>query len=309
MKKDLISLAELSRLEVEELLARAAALKQAHQAGETDASLRGQTLAMMFEKPSLRTRVTFETGMAQLGGTAIYLTPTDIQLGARETVGDIARNLSRWVDLIMARTYAHSVLEELAEAATVPVINGLTDLLHPCQVLADAQTLQEHFERIDGLKVAFVGDGNNVANSWLNLAAVFNLDFRLACPNGYQPTPEILEAAQERTEGSIIVTQDPKEACAGVDAVYTDVWTSMGQEEEAQLRRTVFAEYQVNRALMALAAPEAVVMHCLPAHRGEEISAEVLDGPQSVVFDQAENRLHAQKAVMCWLNENRKTGH
>jgi len=305
MKRDLVSLAELSRDEIEELLNRAAHLKGRLRDGIYDAPLAGRTLAMIFEKPSLRTRVTFETGIQQLGGTAVYLAPADIQLGARETVGDIARNLSRWVDLIMARTYSHAVLEELAEASDVPVINGLTDLLHPCQVLADAQTLIERFGHLDGLKVAFIGDGNNVVNSWLNLAAKYDLDFRLACPVGYEPTSEILAHAEQQAGGEIQVTNDPLAACEGVDAVYTDVWTSMGQEEETQLRRAAFEGYQVNRKLMACAQRDALVMHCLPAHRGEEISAEVLDGPNSVVFDQAENRLHAQKAVMCWLDENR----
>ena len=305
MKRDLVSLAELSRDEIEGLLNRAAHLKGRLRDGIYDAPLAGRTLAMIFEKPSLRTRVTFETGIQQLGGTAVYLAPADIQLGARETVGDIARNLSRWVDLIMARTYSHAVLEELAEASDVPVINGLTDLLHPCQVLADAQTLIERFGHLDGLKVAFIGDGNNVVNSWLNLAAKYDLDFRLACPVGYEPTSEILAHAEQQAGGKIQVTNDPLAACEGVDAVYTDVWTSMGQEEETQLRRAAFEGYQVNRKLMACAQRDALVMHCLPAHRGEEISAEVLDGPNSVVFDQAENRLHAQKAVMCWLDENR----
>jgi ornithine carbamoyltransferase len=307
MKKDLVSLAELSRDEIEGLLNRAAQLKTRLADGIYDAPLPSRTLAMIFEKPSLRTRVTFETGIKQLGGTAVYLAPADIQLGARETVGDIARNLSRWVDMIMARTYSHAVLEELAEAASVPVINGLTDLLHPCQVLADAQTLVERFGRLDGLKVAFIGDGNNVVNSWLNLASKYDLDFRLACPVGYEPTSEILSQVQQEAGGQIEITNDPLAACEDVDAVYTDVWTSMGQEEETQLRRAAFEGYQVNRTLMDCANPNALVMHCLPAHRGEEISAEVLDGPNSVVFDQAENRLHAQKAVMCWLDETRGT--
>ena len=307
MKRDLVSLADLSRDEIGALLDRAAALKTGLHNGVYEALLPSRTLAMIFEKPSLRTRVTFETGIKQLGGTAVYLAPADIQLGARETVGDIARNLSRWVDMIVARTYSHAVLEELAEAADVPVINGLTDLLHPCQVLADAQTLLERFGKLDGLKVAFVGDGNNVVNSWLNLAAKYDLDFRLACPVGYEPTSEVLAQTRKDASYPIEITNDPLAACEGVDAVYTDVWTSMGQEEETQLRRAAFEGYQVNSALMSCAAPHALVMHCLPAHRGEEISAEVLDGPNSVVFDQAENRLHAQKAVMCWLDETRGT--
>ena len=308
MKRDLVSLADLTREEIQTLLDQAQALKARLADGIYDTPLAGRTLAMIFEKPSLRTRVTFETGIKQLGGASVYLAPADIQLGARETVADIARNLSRWVDLVMARTYSHAVLEELAEAADVPVINGLTDLLHPCQVLADAQTLLERFGKVDGLKVAFVGDGNNVVNSWLNLAAKYDIDFRLACPVGYEPTSEILAEARSTAGGSIEITNNPRAACDGVDAVYTDVWTSMGQEEETQLRRAAFSGYQVNQDLMSHAAEHALVMHCLPAHRGEEISAEVLDGPNSVVFDQAENRMHAQKAVMCWLNECRGDG-
>ncbi|MEO2169000.1 MAG: ornithine carbamoyltransferase [bacterium] len=304
MKKDFVSLADTSRTEVEEMLARAANLKADLRAGKQTRPLVGKTLAMIFEKPSLRTRVTFETGIKQLGGASIYLAPDDIQLGARETVSDIARNLSRWVDLVMARTFSHAAILELAEAASIPVINGLTDLVHPCQMMADAQTLQERFGGLDGLKVAFVGDGNNVVNSWLNFAALFAIDFRLACPAGYEPTPEVLDRARRLAPGRIEITHDAKAAVEGVDAVYTDVWTSMGQEAEAQARRSAFSGYQVNAELMACAAPEALVMHCLPAHRGEEISAEVVDGPHSVVFDQAENRLHAQKAILCWLHES-----
>jgi ornithine carbamoyltransferase len=304
MKKDFVSLADTSRAEVEDMLARAASLKADLRAGKQTRPLVGKTLAMIFEKPSLRTRVTFETGIKQLGGASVYLAPDDIQLGARETVSDIARNLSRWVDLVMARTFSHAAILELAEAASIPVINGLTDLVHPCQMMADAQTLQERFGSLDGLKVAFVGDGNNVVNSWLNFAALFAIDFRLACPAGYEPTPEVLERARRLAPGRIEITHDAKAAAEGVDAVYTDVWTSMGQEAEAQARRSAFSGYQVNAELMACAAPEALVMHCLPAHRGEEISAEVVDGPHSVVFDQAENRLHAQKAILCWLHES-----
>lgn len=305
MKKDLVSLADLSRAEIQGLLDRAAALKTELRSGEPSRPLLGRTLAMIFEKPSLRTRVTFETGIKQLGGASVYLAPEDIRLGARETVGDIARNLSRWVDLVMARTFSHDALAELAHEASVPVINGLTDLVHPCQILADCQTLLEHRGTIDGLKIAFIGDGNNVVNSWLNLVARYEIDFRLGCPPGYEPDAAILAAAEASTPGRISITNDAKAASDGVDAVYTDVWTSMGQEEESQARRAAFADYQVNRELMDVAKPDALVMHCLPAHRGEEISAEVLDGPNAVVFDQAENRLHAQKAVMCWLDESR----
>lgn len=306
MKKDLVSLADLSREEIQALLDRAATLKAELRSGAPSRPLVGRTLAMIFEKPSLRTRVTFETGIKQLGGASIYLAPEDIRLGARETVGDIARNLSRWVDLIMARTFSHEALAELAGEASVPVINGLTDLVHPCQILADCQTLLEHRGTLDGLKLAFIGDGNNVVNSWLNLVARYEIDFRLGCPAGYEPDPAIVAAVRSATPGRIEITNDANAAVDGVDAVYTDVWTSMGQEAESQARRAAFADYQVNRRLMNAAKADALIMHCLPAHRGEEISADVLDGPNAVVFDQAENRLHAQKAVMCWLDESRE---
>ncbi len=301
MKRDFLSLADHRPEELEALLADARRLKRERRSGHGERPLVGRTLAMIFEKPSLRTRVTFQTGVEQLGGAAIYLAPQDIRLGARETVADIARNLSRWVDLIVARTFSHADLVELARHATIPVINGLTDLLHPCQVLADCQTLLEHKGRLAGLKIAFIGDGNNVVNSWLHAAAAFDLEFRLACPERYEPDSRVLERARAAARGRIEILRDPYEAAAGADALYTDVWTSMGQEAEQQARRVAFAGYQVNAELLARAAPDAVVMHCLPAHRGEEITSEVLDGPASVVLEQAENRLHAQKALMIWL--------
>ncbi|HZR82500.1 MAG TPA: ornithine carbamoyltransferase [Candidatus Binatia bacterium] len=301
MKRDLISLADLSRDELEGLCADAARLKQELRSGRGARPLVGKTLAMIFEKPSLRTRVTFETGIKQLGGASIYLAPEDIRLGARETVADIARNLSRWVDMIVARTFSHRSLVELGRHATIPVINGLTDLSHPCQVLADIQTLQEHKGALEPLTVAFVGDGNNVVNSWLEAAGILGFGFRVACPPGYEPNAEIAAAAR-RANPRVEVVNDPTAGVNGADAVYTDVWTSMGQEAESQVRRVAFAGYQVNAALLRNAKPDAIVMHCLPAHRGEEISADVLDGPRSVVLDQAENRLHAQKAVMVWLS-------
>jgi ornithine carbamoyltransferase len=238
--------------------------------------------------------------MVQLGGYAVYLSPPDIGLGTRETVPDVARNLSRWVELIMVRTFSHAVVLELAQYATIPVINGLSDLLHPCQVLADCLTLVEQRGSLDGLKVAFVGDGNNVVNSWLNAASKLPFSFALACPPGYEPDSGVLARARQRG-AQITITQSIEEAVGGADAVYTDVWTSMGQEEESAIRREAFRPYQLNAAVMALAKRDALVMHCLPAHRGEEITADVLDGPQSVVFEQAENRLHIQKAIMVWL--------
>ena len=301
MKKcDLISIADLTREQLEEIFALARRLKADRQEGWPHPLLASKTLAMIFEKPSLRTRVTFEAGMVQLGGYAMYLSPPDIGLGTRESVPDVARNLSRWVDLIMARTFSHSVVLELAQYATIPVINGLSDLLHPCQVLADCLTLIEQRGSLDGLKVAFVGDGNNVVNSWLNAASKLPFSFTLACPPGYEPDAGVLARARQNG-AQITITQSIEEAVSGADAVYTDVWTSMGQEKESATRREAFRPYQVNAAVMALAKSDALVMHCLPAHRGEEITADVLDGPQSVVFEQAENRLHVQKAIMVWL--------
>jgi ornithine carbamoyltransferase len=243
--------------------------------------------------------------MNQLGGTAVNLTHMDIQLGRRESVADVARNLERWVDLIMARTFAHATLVELAQHAGVPVINGLSDLLHPCQVLADCFTLIEHRGRLDGVRIAFVGDANNVANSWIDAAAALNFDFILASPPGYEPDAATLQAARA-AGGRVTITHDAAAAAQGADVLYTDVWTSMGQEREAEKRRRDFADYQINADLLRRAGAKAVVMHCLPAHRGEEITAEVIDGAQSIVFDQAENRLHTQKAIMVWLHEKMK---
>jgi ornithine carbamoyltransferase len=301
MKKcDLISIADLTREQIEEIFALARRLKADRKEGWPHPLLAGKTLAMIFEKPSLRTRVTFEAGMVQLGGYAVYLSPPDIGLGTRETVPDVARNLSRWVDLIMVRTFSHAVVLELAQHATVPVINGLSDLLHPCQVLADCLTLLEQRGSLEGLKVTFVGDGNNVVNSWLNAVSKLPFSFALACPPGYEPDTGVLTRARQNG-AQITITQSIEEAVGGADAVYTDVWTSMGQEKESAIRREAFRPYQLNAAVMALAKSDALVMHCLPAHRGEEITADVMDGPQSVVFEQAENRLHVQKAIMVWL--------
>ncbi len=300
MKRDLLRLTDISRSECQALFALAAEIKAALKAGAAQPLLEGKTLAMIFEKPSLRTRISFETGIFQLGGHAIYLAPWDIRLGERETVADIARNLARVVDMIVARTFSHSVLEELARYAAVPVINGLTDRHHPCQVLADLLTLIEHGRALDELRVAFVGDGNNVVSSWMEAATRFRFTFTLACPAGYEPDAAIL--AECRAAGAAIeVTHSVPEAVRGADVVYTDVWTSMGQEKEAAERRHSFAEYQVNEVIMRHAAKDALVMHCLPAHRGEEITEGVLESAQAVVFDQAENRLHVQKALLVWL--------
>jgi ornithine carbamoyltransferase len=300
MKRDFLSLNDLSHEELLEVLQLAARLKRELRRGQAEPILRGKSLAMIFEKPSLRTRVTFEVGMTQLGGFPVYMTPSDIQLGKRESVADIARNLERWVDLIMARTFAHETLEDLARHAGVPVINALSDRFHPCQLLADCLTLMEKRERLDELRVAFIGDANNMAHSWINAAARFSLDFVLACPQGYEPRAEIFRAA--RAAGAKVrVTHDVVEAATEADVLYTDTWTSMGQEDESERRRRDFAAFQVNEALLQHARPNVLVMHCLPAHRGEEITDAVIDGPHSIVFDQAENRLHAQKAVMVWL--------
>jgi ornithine carbamoyltransferase len=302
MKRDFLSLGDLQRAEIDEILHLSATLKRDLKAGKQRPLLSGKSLAMIFEKPSLRTRVTFEVGFTQLGGYPIYLTPKDIQLGERESVADIARNLERWVDLIMARTFTHTTLIELAGHASVPVINGLSDLLHPCQVLADCFTLLEKRGRLDGLRVAFIGDANNVANSWIEAATKLGFEFVLACPAGYEPDAPTLGAA--RAAGAkVSVTHDAAAAAHGADVLYSDVWTSMGQESESEQRRRDFAAYQVNAELLRRAHRDAVVMHCLPAHRGEEITDDVIDGPQSIVFDQAENRLHTQKGIMVWLSE------
>jgi ornithine carbamoyltransferase len=302
MKRDFLTLDALTRAELDEILHLSARLKRDLKAGQRPPQLAGKTLAMIFEKPSLRTRVTFEVGMTQLGGYAVYLTPNDIRLGERESVADIARNLERWVDFVMARTNAHATLDELATHAKVPVINGLSDMRHPCQVLSDCFTLMERRGRLDGARVAWLGDGNNVANSWIAVAPRFGFAFALACPPGYEPDHATVEKA--RREGATIeISTDPHDALRGADVIYTDVWTSMGQETEAAKRQADFKPYQVNTAALRQAKSDAVVMHCLPAHRGEEVTGEVIDGPQSIVFDQAENRLHVQKGVLVWLNQ------
>ncbi|MGH7860533.1 MAG: ornithine carbamoyltransferase, partial [Candidatus Binatia bacterium] len=270
-------------------------------AGRPHRRLEGQAMALVFEKPSLRTRVTFEIGIAQLGGSAVYLAPGDIRLGERESVADIARNLSRWTNLIVARTFSHDTVRELAENAAVPVVNGLSDWTHPCQVLADCFTLIEKRRRLDGLTVAFVGDGNNMVHSLIFASNLLGFELRIACPKGYEPDPKVVATAKP---GRLTITRSVSEAVRQADVLYTDVWTSMGQEAEAARRRKAFRSYQLNRDTLALARPNALVMHCLPAHRGEEITDEVLDGPQSIVLDQAENRLHVQKAIMVWLAES-----
>jgi ornithine carbamoyltransferase len=297
MKRDLLRVSDLTATELLEVLDLAGRLKAHQKARTPHPLLAGRTLAMIFEKPSLRTRVTFEVGMGQLGGAAVNLAREDIKLGEREPTRDIARNLERWCDVIMARTFLHQSVVDLATWARVPVVNGLSDLHHPCQVIADCLTVREHLGRIAGLKVAFIGDGNNMAHSWMDAAARLDFDFVVACPPGYEPDPAITAEAGAR----VTVTHDVAAAARGADVLYTDVWTSMGQEAEAEHRRRVFKPYQINEELVALATTTVLVMHCLPAHRGEEITDGVIEGPRSVVFDQAENRLHAQKAILVWL--------
>jgi len=303
--RDLLSAADLSAGEVERLFERAAELKAEFRTTRRHAAppLVGRTLAMLFQRPSLRTRVTFEAGMAQLGGHAVYLTH-DTVLGARESVRDVARNLDRFVDGIVARTGPHEVVSELAAQAAVPVINGLTLREHPCQALADVFTMRERFGDVRGLVLAFVGDGNNVYHSLALLGAGLGLEVRLAHPDGYAPNAGIVaraEALAASTGGRLVFTRDPRDAVTGAAVVYTDSWTSMGQEAETEERRDAFVAYQVNASLLDAAGPDAVVMHCLPAHRGEEITSDVMDGPRSLVLDQSENRLHVQKALLVEL--------
>ncbi|MCK7605582.1 ornithine carbamoyltransferase [Geobacillus stearothermophilus] len=299
--RDFLTLLDFSTEEILDLLALAADLKAKQKAGVSYTPLSGKTMAMIFEKPSTRTRVSFEVGMIQLGGQAMYLNGNDLQLGRGETIADTARVLSQYVDVIMIRTFAHQKVEELAEYASVPVINGLTDDDHPCQALADLLTIYEVKKTFQGVKLAYVGDGNNVANALLVAAAKVGMDVAIACPPGYEPKKEYVEAARqigEKTGATVVVTHDPLVAVAGADAIYTDVWTSMGQESESAERLQVFQPYQVNEELVKAAKPDYLFLHCLPAHRGEEVTAGVMDGPNSVVFEQAGNRLHAQKAIL-----------
>jgi len=279
-------------------------LKEETRRREWRADLAGKTVALMFEKPSLRTRVSFEQGVRQLGGYSLYLSPQEVGLGKRESVSDVARVLSRYVDCIVARTFRHSDLEVLARYATVPVVNALSDLSHPCQVLADLLTIREKRGSLSGQVVAYIGDGNNVAHSLILGAAKAGVRLRIACPDGYDPSPRIVDASaadREATGATLSILRSPAEAAKGADVLYTDVWTSMGQEGESEARRSAFAGFRIDAELLGLAKPDAIVMHDLPAHRGEEITDEVIDGPHSVVFDQAENRLHAQKGLLLWL--------
>jgi len=295
-KRDFLAIDDLSRDELLALLDLAGRMKR----GEYDERpLAGKSLAMIFTKSSTRTRVSFEVGAAQLGGTALFLSSRDIQLGRGEPIRDTARVLSRYVHGIMIRTFDHADVEELARFATVPIINGLTDYNHPCQILADLQTVHEEFGDLGDRTVAWIGDGNNMAHSWIEAAGVLGFELRIACPPGYEPSAQLLSSWAGRAK--VLVTHSPLEAARGADVVTTDVWASMGQEAEQELRAQAFAGFMVDEGLMAQAHPRAIFLHCLPAHRGEEVTEQVLEGPQSRIFDEAENRLHAQKALMAML--------
>jgi ornithine carbamoyltransferase len=299
VKRDFLTLWDLSPDEIRYIVSRASELKAGSDASKCP--LLGRSVGLIFEKASTRTRVSFETGIYQLGGQAIYLSSREIQLGRGETIGDTARTLSRYLDAIVIRTFEHERIEQFARSATVPVINALTDLHHPCQALGDLLTIQEKKGALKGVHLAYVGDGNNVANSLIEAASRMQFDLTVACPEGYEPDPEVLESAREEARSELLILRDPREAAGRADAVYTDVWVSMGQEGESDDRKKKFRNYQVNDALLGCAKKDAIVMHCLPAHRGQEITDEVIDGPMSVVFDQAENRLHAQKALLEFL--------
>lgn len=304
MKKDLVSVLDLTKEEVMDLFKLAIELKEEVKQGKFRNVLNQRTLAMVFEKPSLRTRVTFETGFTQLGGHAIYLGPKDISLGARESVPDVARNLERWVDIIMARTFSHRAIEELSEYAKCPVINALSDAEHPCQVLADFLTVYEHKKTVSGLKFTFVGAGNNMSHSLLLIAGLMGMNITVAHAPGYEPEEYYVNKAKElaaKNGSEVVITTDPVAGVKDADVVYTDVWASMGEEAEKEERAKAFSKYQVNKELFSHAKPDALFLHCLPAHRGEEVTDDVIDSKNSVVFDEAENRMHIQKAIMLRL--------
>jgi ornithine carbamoyltransferase len=302
--RHLLSIGPLSSEEVRDLLFRAGQLKSEYRDGKRNPSLTGKTVGLLFAKPSTRTRVSFEAAVAQLGGSSLFLTTQDLQVSRGEGIADTARTLSRYLDALVIRTFAHKEIEAWADSATIPAINGLTDLHHPCQALGDLFTAQERFGSLKGLTLAYIGDGNNVAHSLIEGAAKTGMTLRLACPKGYEPEASIVEAARreaKRTGALIEILMEPQQAAWEADILYTDVWVSMGKESEAKSRMKRFKPYQINEKLLSVAKPSAVVMHCLPAYRGKEITAEVMDGPQSIVWDQAENRLHIQKAILEWL--------
>ncbi len=294
MTRHFLSELDLTAEEFRSLIYRASELKTLHQVGQLYQPFKGKVLGMIFEKSSTRTRVSFEAGMSQLGGSAIFLSPKDTQLGRGEPIEDTAKVLSEMVDIIMLRTHLHQTVQHFADNASIPVINGLTEDLHPCQMLADMQTWFEHRGEVKGKKAVWIGDGNNMCNSYINTAKLLDFHLTIACPEGYEPDKEILVSASS----NVTLVRDPVAACKDADLITTDVWASMGQEDEAEERREAFSQYQVTQSLMKLAKPDVLFLHCLPAHRGEEVSAEVMDAPDSVVWDQAGNRLHAQKALM-----------
>ena len=298
MKRDLLSFSDLTRSDADRLFDVAARLKADQRAGRPHQELSQRTLALIFHKPSLRTRLSFEVAMTQLGGASIFITEREIGMGTRESIADVARVLSGYVDGIMIRTFDHDLAVGLARHAAIPVINGLTDWLHPCQILADLFTAREHGLNLDRMTLAYIGDGNNVANSWAEAAMLYGLEVRIACPEGYEPDPKLVARVSQSGRGRVRVLRSPTEAAEGAHVLYTDVWASMGQELEREKRLPIFRDYQVNDDLLARAAPRAVVMHCLPAHRGEEITEEVIEGPRSIVFAEAENRMHLQKAIL-----------
>ena len=301
MKKDLLTLLDITSEEIDALLLRASLLKEKFQAGELKPTLAGKTLGLIFDKPSTRTRVSFEVAMYQLGGRVIFMSSTETQLSRDESLRDTALVLSRYVDGLVVRTYADTDLQELARHAEIPVINGLTDLYHPCQVLGDILTIKEKKGDLQSLRIAWVGDGNNMAHSWINAAARLPFQLLLACPPGYEPKEEILDTGRELAGERISFSHDPVEAVKDADVINTDVWTSMGQDEERGERLAAFRDYQINGELLRQAKSDAIVLHCLPAHRGEEITDEVMDGPNSAIFDQAENRMHLQRGLLDWL--------
>ena len=307
MNKDLVTEYDLAGEDFDFIFTRAGELKRFLKEGRPHQVLTGKTLGMIFEKASTRTRLSFDVGMYQLGGLAVFLNTSDTQLGRGETVSDTAKIMSRYLDGIMIRTFAQKTVEDLAAHADIPVINGLTDLLHPCQILSDLFTIMEKKGDYRGLKIAYIGDGNNIANSWINAASRLPLKLALACPEGYEPDSELLARGRNETREGIYLCRDPEEAVEKADVVYTDVWASMGQEAEREHRSRVFKTYQVNENLLSHAQEDYIVMHCLPAHRGEEITSGVIDGPHSVVLDQAENRLHVQKAILETLMKEEKS--
>jgi len=300
-KRDFLTVTDLTTEELLDLLSLARSLKADLGAERMPRPLVGKVLGLIFHKPSLRTRVSFESGTVRLGGYALYISDREIGMGTREAVSDIARVLSGYLDAIMIRTFSHAWVEELAAHATIPVINGLTDSYHPCQILADLLTVQEEFGSVEGRRIVFVGDGNNVARSWMNAARRLPIRVTLCCPAGYEPDPAFLAEVEQEAPGRVTIEHDPATAAHGADVLYTDVWASMGQEDEAERRRAAFADYRIDADLLAKASPEAIVLHCLPAHRGEEITHEVMEGPRSRVFPQAENRMHAQNALLVRL--------